>query len=100
MKQVKSGSESESEVTQSCLTLCEPMDCSLAGSSIHGILRSGLPFPSPGNLPDSGIKPLSPTLQADSKRPPLKVGLSKRCMAIFKMVKWKLETRVSINYHI
>ena len=27
---------------------------------------SGLPFPSPGNLPNSGIKPRSPALQADS----------------------------------
>ena len=27
---------SESEVTQSRLTLCDPMDCSLPGSSIHG----------------------------------------------------------------
>ena len=27
---------------------------------------SGLPFPSPGDLPDPGIKPSSPTLQADS----------------------------------
>ena len=27
---------------------------------------SGLPFPSPGDLPDSGIKPGSPTLQADT----------------------------------
>ena len=27
---------------------------------------SGLPFPSPGNLPDTGIKPWSPALQADS----------------------------------
>ena len=26
----------------------------------------GLPFPSPGNLPDPGIKPVSPALQADS----------------------------------
>ena len=30
-------SESESEVTQSCPTLCNPMDCSLSGSSVHGI---------------------------------------------------------------
>ena len=34
-----------------CLTLCDPMDCSLPGSSVHGILQqeywSGLPFPSP-----------------------------------------------------
>ena len=27
---------------------------------------SGLPFPSAGDLPDSGVKPTSPTLQADS----------------------------------
>ena len=46
----------ESEVTQSCLTLCDPMDCSLPGSSICGIFQarhwSGLPFPSPGDLPE------------------------------------------------
>ena len=30
-------SESESEVAQSCPTLCNPMDCSLSGSSVHGI---------------------------------------------------------------
>jgi len=29
--------KSESEVAQSCLTLCDPMDCSLPGSSVHGI---------------------------------------------------------------
>ena len=32
--------ESESEVAQSCLTLCDPMDCSLPGSSIHGIFQT------------------------------------------------------------
>ena len=30
----------ESEVAQSCLTLCNPMDCSLPGSSIHGIFQA------------------------------------------------------------
>ena len=30
----------ESEVTQLCLTLCDPMDCSLPGSSIHGIFQA------------------------------------------------------------
>ena len=30
---------SESEVTQSCLTLCNPMDCSLPGFSVHGIFQ-------------------------------------------------------------
>ena len=33
-------SESESEVAQWCPTLCEPMDCSLPGSSLHGILQA------------------------------------------------------------
>ena len=32
--------ESESEVAQSCLTLCDPVDCSPPGSSIHGILQA------------------------------------------------------------
>ena len=31
---------SESEVAQSCLTLCDPMGCSLPGSSIHGIFQA------------------------------------------------------------
>ena len=32
--------ESEMEVAQSCLTLCDPMDCSLSGSSVHGIFQA------------------------------------------------------------
>ena len=43
-------------------TLCDPRDCSLPGSSIHGFSRqeywSGLPFPPSGD-PDSGIEPTS-----------------------------------------
>ena len=43
--------KSESEVSQSCLTLSDPMDCSLPGSSVRGSFQqeywSGLPFPSP-----------------------------------------------------
>ena len=57
-------------VTQLCPALCDPMDCSSPDSSVHGILQarilSGLPFPSPEDLPDSGTEPGSPTLQADS----------------------------------
>ena len=59
-----------SVVAQSCLTLCDPMDHNLPGSSVQGIFRqeywSGLPFPSPGDLPDPGIEPGSPDLQVDS----------------------------------
>ena len=46
------------------------MDCSLPGSSIHGIFQARIlewvAFPSPGDLPDPGIEPWSPALQADS----------------------------------
>ena len=55
-------------VTQSCLALCDPMDCSLPGSFVHGIFfpsknaRGGLPFPPPGNLPNPSIEPMSPAL--------------------------------------
>ena len=34
------GFTGESEVAQSCLTLCNPRDCSLQGSSLHGILQA------------------------------------------------------------
>ena len=57
-------------VTQSCQTLCNPMDCSPPGSPVHRILQARilerLPFPSPGDLPHPGIKPTSPVSQADS----------------------------------
>ena len=44
-------------------TLCDPMDYSLSGSSVHGFSRQeywrGLSVPSPGHLPNPGIKPVS-----------------------------------------
>ena len=50
---------------QSCLTLCDPTDY-----TVHSILQAWImewvPFPSPGELPNPGIKPRSPALQADS----------------------------------
>ena len=62
--------ESESEVAQSCPTLCDPVDCSLQAPPSMGFSRqeywSGLPFPSPGDLPDPGIEPRSPALQPDA----------------------------------
>ena len=33
-------SQSENEVTESCPTLCDVMDCSLPGSSVHGIFQA------------------------------------------------------------
>ena len=56
-------------VTQLCLTLCDPMGCSLPGSSVHGILQARIlewvAISSPGDLPNLGIDPGSPSLQAD-----------------------------------
>ena len=47
-------------VAKSGLTLCDFMDCSLPGSSVHGIFQArileGVPFPSRGDLPDPGIE--------------------------------------------
>ena len=60
----------ESEVTESCLTLRDPMDCSLTASSVHGIFQArilecvAISF-SRGFFPSPEIKPGSPTLQSD-----------------------------------
>ena len=52
-------------VTKSCLTFCDPMDCSLPGFWVHGISQqeycSGLPFSSPGDLPDPEMETQGPS---------------------------------------
>ena len=69
---------------QACLTLCDPIDCSLPGSSTHGIFQarnwSGLPFSTPGIFPTQGSKPCHLHLldwQVDSLplAPPGKTGI-------------------------
>ena len=54
----------------SCPTLCNPMDCNSPGSSVHGILQARIlewvAIPFSRHLPDSGIEPRSPALQAYS----------------------------------
>ena len=53
----------------SCVQLHDPMNWSPPGSSLWGFSRQeywgGLPCPPPGNLPNPGIEPRSPALQAD-----------------------------------
>ena len=62
--------ESENEVAQLCLTLCDPMDCSLPGPSVHGIFQvrilewAAISFSRGPSQPR--IEPRSPALQADS----------------------------------
>ena len=80
-----------SEVTQSCPALSDPMDCSLPDSSIHGISRqeywNELSFPSPEDLPDQGIKPGSPALQADAlpSEPPGKLSFIFIFLCVFPL---------------
>ena len=57
-------------VAKLCLTLATPWTVARQAPLAMGFSRqeywSGLPFPSPGDLPDPGIEPWSPALQADS----------------------------------
>ena len=62
----------------SCVRLCDPMECSPPGFSVHGILQARVlewVDISPGDLPNPGIKPESPALQADAlpTEPPGKI---------------------------
>ena len=67
----------EKTVTQSCLTLCDPIDYSPPGSSVRGILQARMleqVFPSPQYLTNLGIEPSPLSLQEDSlpSEPPRK----------------------------
>ena len=57
-------------IAQSCPTLCDPMNCSLPGSSVYGILQARIvewkAIPFCRDFPDPGMEPESPALQADS----------------------------------
>ena len=57
-------------VSKSCLTLATPWTVACQASLSMGFPREeywrGLPFPFPGDLPDPGVEPKSPALQADS----------------------------------
>ena len=67
---------------QSCLTLCDPVNYSLPGSSVHGILQARIlewvAISSYQDLPDPGMEPVSSALQVDSlsTEPPGKPELS------------------------
>ena len=82
-------------VAELCPTPGDPMDCSPPGSLSMEFsrqeYRSGLLFPSPGDLPDPGIKPGSPALQADSLPSELKGIYKTPQLTAYLMVKyWKL----------
>ena len=58
--------ESESEVTQWCLTLCNPVDCSPPGSTVHGILQARILESVAIIFSRGSSQPRSPALQVDS----------------------------------
>ena len=64
-------------VAQSRLTLCDPMDCSPPGSSVHEILQARVLewVAAPEDLPNPGTEPASPALQIDSLPSELPVKL-------------------------
>ena len=51
---------------QLCPTLCDPMDCSPPGSSVHGVSQATILESIAISSSDPGIEPASPALQADS----------------------------------
>ena len=76
----------------SCIQLCvTPWTVAHQAPLSMGFSRqeywSGLPFPSPGDLPNPGIEPGSPALQADalSSEPPRKPGTDLRCVSVREM---------------
>ena len=72
------------------LLFCDPMDCSLPGSSVHGFSRqeywSGLPCPPPGDLPNPGFEPRSLAFQVDSllSEPPGKPLICSKWLSHFQ----------------
>ena len=64
LQKVKSESVSRSVLFPTPWTVAHQAPLSMGFS--RRVYWSGLPFPPPGDLPDSGIKPRSPDLQADS----------------------------------
>ena len=87
-------------VAQSCPTLCDPMDCSPSDSSVYGILQARIlewvAIPFSGYLPDPGIKPGSPVLQADSlpSEPPGKPGLEMLALLLMGVGRTAVEKAV------
>ena len=72
---------------QLCLTLCDPMDYSPLCSSVHGMFQariwSGLPFSPSGDLPDPGIKPISPCIGR---------------WILYHWVTWEAHSRVPVQF--
>ena len=91
-------------VTQLCPTLCNPVDYSPPGSSVHEILQARIlewiAIPFLGDLPNPGIEPRSPALQADSlpSEPPGKPYLLDMALGKSLTVKPQFLTCIIMQY--
>ena len=85
------------EVTQSCLGLCDPIDCSLSGSSVHVIFQvrilEWVAFPSPGDLPNPETELRSPTLQAETP----KIQIKQEIQHLTTIQTWRGHRRAQIT---
>ena len=77
---------------QVCPTFCDPMDCSSLALLSVGFLRqdywSGLPFPSPEDLQNPEIEPVSPDWKADSF-PQSHLGSPRECYILLLILSLK-----------
>ena len=87
----------ENEVSHSCPTLGDPMDCSLLAPLFMGFSRqeywSGLPFPSPGDLPSPGIKPGLPHCRQMLYHLSHQGRTQNTCFCL-----WPFKNRMSVSY--
>ena len=88
--------KSESEVSQSCLTVRDPMDCSLPDSYIHGIFQakywSGVPLPSPMAESEEELKSLLMKVKVESEKVGLKLNIQKtNILASGPITSWEID---------
>ena len=90
-------------VAQSCPTVCDPWTVARQTPLSMGFPRqeywSRLPCPPPGDLPSSGIKPRSPTLQADSLSSEPLGKLEKTGVGNLSLLQGNFPTQESIYLH-
>ena len=88
-------------VAESCPSLATPWTVVLQAPLSMGFPRqeywSDLPFPSPGDLPDRGIRPRSPVLQADSLPTEVSGKLPKKCFCRRRKMQTEISFVVSIH---
>ena len=90
-------------VAQSCLTLCNLMDCSPPGSSVHGILQGRtlewVAIPFSRDLSDPGIESRSPVLQKDSLRSELPIVIY-NVKRLYSIYSYKILSAFPMLYYI